>query len=55
MEDTHAKLYKQAMDNLMEERVTKYYLCTTCGYVSDGVLPDACPVCAAKKDKFVEY
>lgn len=55
VEDQHAKLYKEALSNLMEERSTKYYVCSVCGYVSDGVLPDACPVCGAKKEQFFEY
>ena len=53
VEDTHAKLYKEAMNNLMEERDTTYYLCKVCGYISDGVLPEECPVCGAKRDQFL--
>jgi len=52
VEKTHAALYKKAMGHLMEERETTYYLCQICGYVSDGFLPDTCPVCGAKSDKF---
>lgn len=55
VEDIHAKLYKEAMGHLMEDRETTYYVCRVCGYVSDGVLPDICPVCSAKKDKFEEF
>jgi rubrerythrin len=55
VEDGHAKLYKKAMGHLMEERETTYFVCQVCGYVSDGVLPDACPVCSAPKDQFVEF
>jgi len=55
VEEAHAKLYKEAMAHLMEEKETTYWVCTVCGYVSDGVLPDECPVCQAKKDKFVEF
>jgi len=52
VEEIHAKLYKEAMNDLMEERETTYYVCLVCGYVSDGSLPDECPVCAAKKEQF---
>ena len=55
VEETHAKLYKQAMANFMEERETTYYVCKVCGYVADGILPDECPVCAAKKEQFVSF
>ena len=55
VEEIHAKLYKEAMNHFMEERETVYYVCKVCGYVADGVLPDDCPVCSAKKDQFVEF
>jgi len=55
VEETHAKLYKQAMAHFMEERETNYYVCKVCGYVADGVLPDECPVCGAKKEQFVSF
>jgi rubrerythrin len=55
VEDVHAKLYKEAMDHVLEERETTYYVCTVCGYVSDGVLPEECPICGVKKDKFVSF
>jgi rubrerythrin len=52
VEETHAKLYKEAMNHLLEERETTYYVCRVCGYVADGVLPEVCPVCGAPKDQF---
>ena len=52
VEKTHAALYKKAMGHLMEEKETTYYVCQVCGYVSDGSLPDTCPVCGAKSEKF---
>ncbi|MGD0275875.1 MAG: ferritin family protein [Syntrophales bacterium] len=55
VEEVHAKLYKEAMNHFMEERETTYYVCEVCGYVSDGILPDECPVCAARKDQFMEF
>ncbi|HDP24908.1 MAG TPA: rubrerythrin family protein [Deltaproteobacteria bacterium] len=55
VEEIHAKLYKEAMDHVLEERETTYYVCEVCGYVSDGVLPEECPVCGAKKEQFVTF
>ena len=55
VEETHAKLYKEAMSHYMEERETSYYVCKICGYVADGVLPDECPVCGAKAKMFVPF
>jgi rubrerythrin len=55
VEDGHSKLYKEAMNHFMEERETTYYICGVCGYVSDGVLPDECPVCGAKSEEFIQF
>ncbi len=55
VEETHAKLYKQAMSHFMEERETDYYVCKVCGYVADGTMPDECPVCGAPKEQFVAF
>ncbi len=52
VEDSHAKLYKEAMNHMLEDRETTYYICDLCGFISDGILPDKCPVCGAKKEKF---
>lgn len=55
VEDGHAQLYKYALDHLLAERVTTYYVCQICGYVADGVCPETCPVCSAPKNQFVEF
>ena len=55
VEETHAKLYKEAMNHLLEERETTYYVCLVCGYVADGVLPEICPVCGAKAEQFMPF
>ena len=52
VEREHAKLYKKALEHMVRETDSEYYVCTVCGYVSDGELPDECPVCGAPKDKF---
>jgi rubrerythrin len=55
VEDAHAKLYDKAANHLIGGRETTYYVCQVCGYVSDGIWPDVCPVCGAPKDQFVEF
>ena len=55
VEDSHAELYKRAIKHLIGERETTYYVCQVCGYVSDGALPEVCPVCSAPQDQFVEF
>ena len=52
VERGHAKLYKKALEHIIAERESEYYVCQVCGYVSDGVLPDECPICGAPKEKF---
>lgn len=52
VEKGHAKLYKKALAHMMAEEETEYYVCQVCGYVSDGALPDACPICGAPREKF---
>ncbi len=55
VEEVHGKLYKEAMSHVMRERETTYYVCTMCGYVSDEILPDECPVCGAIKEQFTKF
>jgi rubrerythrin len=55
VEEGHANLYKKAINHLIGERETTYYVCQVCGYVSDGVCPDICPICSAPKDQFVKF
>ncbi len=55
VEDGHAKLYKYAINHLIGERETTYYVCQICGYVSDGILPEHCPICSASKEEFLEF
>ncbi len=52
VEEMHAKLYEKALDHLIAQRRTEYYVCQVCGYVSDGKLPENCPICGATKKAF---
>jgi rubrerythrin len=52
VEDRHAELYKRAMNNMLADRETDYYVCQACGYVSEDEPPDRCPVCGAVRGKF---
>ncbi len=52
VDGVHGKLYQKAAQHLMAEKETTYYVCQVCGYVSDGYLPDQCPICGAPKEKF---
>ena len=52
VEREHAKLYEKALQHMLAERETEYYVCGVCGYVSDGTLPDECPICGAPRERF---
>jgi len=52
VEERHAKLYKDALAAMITDQQTDYHVCQVCGYVFDGDLPEACPVCRAAKENF---
>ncbi len=52
VEERHAKLYKDALEAMITDQEAEYHVCQVCGYVFDGGLPPACPVCRATKEKF---
>lgn len=52
VETGHAELYKKAMNAMLGDRDTDYYVCQVCGYVSEGSAPEKCPVCGAVRKMF---
>ncbi len=53
VEKVHAALYQKLLAGLgtvQEDR--PYYVCPTCGYTTEGALPDTCPVCGVKGQLF---
>ena len=52
VESMHADLYKKAMNDMLSERQTEYYVCQVCGYVAENEPPANCPVCGAGKAEF---
>jgi rubrerythrin len=52
VEAIHAKLYKKALDHVIAQRFTEYYLCTSCGYVAETSIPKTCPVCGVPSTEF---
>ncbi len=52
VERGHAKLYEKALEHMLGDVDTEYYVCGVCGYVSDGALPDQCPICGAPAERF---
>ncbi len=52
VEAEHAELYKKALGHLIAEQGTEYYVCTVCGHIADGRVPDKCPICGAPNSRF---
>ena len=53
-EEVHAKLYKEALENLDQTEEVFYYLCPVCGNI-EKVRPDKCSICGVPGDKFIKY
>lgn len=56
-EEVHAQLYSKALEAAKQGKdleESKIYLCPVCGHIELGGAPDACPICNAKSDKFVQ-
>lgn len=51
-EDRHAKLYSRALEHLVADEMTDYYVCQVCGYVADGSVPEKCPICGVPEKMF---
>ncbi len=52
VESFHAELYKKALNDMVSDRETEYYVCQICGYISEDEAPVRCPICGAVKGKF---
>ena len=53
-EEVHAKLYKEALENLDKTEEVFYYLCPVCGNI-EKVRPDKCSICGVPGDRFIKY
>ncbi|AGK61549.1 Rubrerythrin [Archaeoglobus sulfaticallidus PM70-1] len=54
-EKVHAELYKRAIAAVEQGKdveVGDLYICEVCGFTVEGEVPEKCPVCGAKADKF---
>ncbi len=57
-EKVHAKMYgaaKTAVEGGQDTEIGQVYVCGTCGWTGEGEPPDQCPLCKAKKEKFVTF
>lgn len=53
-EKVHAKLYKEALENIDETQEVFYYLCPVCGNIEKFV-PEKCSICNVPGSKFIKY
>ena len=53
VEERHADLYKRALTAMLRDETHDYHVCQVCGYVAEREPPDLCPICNAKREKFV--
>jgi rubrerythrin/Fe-S-cluster-containing hydrogenase component 2 len=53
-EEVHAKLYKEALENLDQTEEVFYYLCPVCGNI-DKFVPEKCSICGVPGGKFIKY
>jgi len=56
-EEVHHGLYQMALDKVKageDLSNQSIYLCTVCGNIEIGVLPETCPICGVPKSRFVE-
>ena len=54
VEQTHARLYKDALANLGQNAEQDVYVCPVCGETVVGNVPEKCPVCGAAGKVFMK-
>ena len=52
VEEEHAALYKRAMTAMLRDETHDYHVCGICGYIAEREIPDRCPICNAKRERF---
>ena len=53
-EEVHAKLYKEALENINSTEEVFYYVCPVCGNIEKFV-PEKCSICGVAGDKFIKF
>ena len=57
-EKVHADLYtkaKAAVEAGQDAEIGQVYVCSVCGWTGEGEPPHECPLCKAKKEKFITF
>jgi len=57
-EEIHAEMYKEAKEKISlgkDITLSGLYICDVCGHTVESQVPDRCPVCGARKERFQEF
>ena len=56
VEEIHAKLYKLALESVEQGKdiTGEIYLCSVCGHIEIGNLPEKCPICNVKSSLYIQ-
>jgi rubrerythrin len=54
VEQIHADLYKNALENLGKNSDIDYYVCALCGNTVENEAPEKCPICGAENSDFMK-
>ena len=52
VEEYHARLYHELLDNLESKESYPYFVCPVCGMTVEKEAPERCPVCGVKGSMF---
>lgn len=58
VEKIHASMFtkaKQSVDAGKDMPLGTVHICSVCGYTLEGDAPDQCPLCKAKRERFVAF
>jgi len=56
VEKVHQQLYSEALEKVEagnDIEQTEYHVCSVCGNLFSGDVPDVCPICGTPKEKFM--
>jgi len=53
VEQIHAVLYQNALENLGNNEDVDYYVCSLCGNTAEAVVPEICAICGASPSDFM--
>lgn len=57
-EKIHAQMYKEAKEAIekgVDPELGAIYICQVCGHTVEGEPPEKCPLCGAKREKYVKF